>query len=505
MARVAIGGFQHETNTFAPTPAALEDFARPGPWPGWTHGAAIFEAVAGINVPIAGFIARAHAAGHQLVPLSWSQAVPSGPVTEAAYEEITGRLIEQLSQALKDGLDALYLDLHGAMVTSHLEDGEGELLARARALVGDDFPIVASLDLHANVTPRMVEYSDALISYRTYPHVDMAATGGRVARHLDRLLEAGPEYALGNVMVQLPFLIPIAAGCTSHEPAQGLYRRLAELEGGAVAALSFNCGFPLADIHHAGATALGCGAEKAAVKDAVIALAEAACDQEGAFKTPVWQTEEAVAHAIAHAGHHGGPIILVDSQDNPGGGADSDSVTIFAELVRQSARDAAVAIVTDREAAAAAHEAGSGRNVTLSLGAKCGWPGQAPFESSFHVEALSDGRFTATGPFYRGARIDLGSMALLRVGGVRVVVASQKMQAADQEIFRHLGLEPALQRILVLKSTAHFRAHFQPIAKEILIVEAPGPNAVDHSGLPYERLRPGLRVMPGGPVYQAAE
>ena len=130
MARIAIGGFQHETNTFAPTPAGLEDFARPGPWPGWTHGSAIFEVVSGINIPISGFIARAHAAGHELVPLSWCQAVPSGPVTEAAYEEIVGRLLEQLTEAHSRGLDAVYLDLHGAMACAHLEDGEGELLRR---------------------------------------------------------------------------------------------------------------------------------------------------------------------------------------------------------------------------------------------------------------------------------------------------------------------------------------------------------------------------------------
>ena len=235
------------------------------------------------------------------------------------------------------------------------------------------------------------------------------------------------------------------------------------------------------------------------------ALAGAALEQESAFKIPVWQAEPAVAHAIANSAGRGGPIILVDSHDNPGGGADSDSLALFAELVRQSAWDAAVAIVADRAAAAAAHHAGAGGEVTLALGAKCGWPGQVPFQGTYQGDAVSDGRFTATGPFYRGARIDLGAMAVLRIGGVKVVVSSHKMQAADQEIFRHLGIEPATQKILALKSTAHFRAHFQAIAKEILIVAAPGPNALDHTGLAYKRLRPGLRLMPDGPVYQAAE
>ena len=203
MARIAAGGFQHETNTFAPTKAGYDAFVQPGAWPGLTRGAALFDAVAGINLPVAGFLAAARAAGHELLPLTWCAASPSAQVTEPTYERIVAMLLDDLAGL--SGLDGLYLDLHGAMVAEHLDDGEGELLARIRRLVGPDLPIVVSLDLHANVTPEMVDLADALIAFRTYPHVDMAATGARAARHLDALLkgEAGRHKAFR----QLPFLI----------------------------------------------------------------------------------------------------------------------------------------------------------------------------------------------------------------------------------------------------------------------------------------------------------
>ena len=169
--RIAIGGFQHETNTFAPSRATFEDFVRPGAWPGLTRGEALVEAVAGMNIPIAGFAEAASELGLELRPLSWAQATPSAVVTRDAYERIAGQILDDLRGLAEAGeLDGVYLDLHGAMVTEHLEDGEGELLGRVRRVVGEALPVVASLDLHANVTPEMVARADALIAYRDADH-----------------------------------------------------------------------------------------------------------------------------------------------------------------------------------------------------------------------------------------------------------------------------------------------------------------------------------------------
>jgi microcystin degradation protein MlrC len=492
MARIAFGGFQHETNTFAPSPATFADFERAGGWPGLTRGEALFAAVAGVNIPIAGFIEEARQLGHELLPLSWAQATPSAQVTDDAFERITGQILEDLA-GIKD-LDGLYLDLHGAMVTESHDDGEGEILRRVRDLLGPDLPVVASLDLHTNVTPGMVELADGLVIFRTYPHVDMAATGARAARHLDALLSGTAGQA--KAFRQLPFLIPVTSGCTLHDPAKAVYDRLPELEAGPLTTLSFACGFPPADIWHCGASAVAYGRDQPAVQAAVDELVDLACAREAEFGANIWPASEGVGRAIEIARRSTRPVILADTQDNPGGGANSDTVGLLEELLTQGAEDVALAILYDPEAALKAHEAGEGARVALALGAKSGLPGHRPLEATFRVERLGDGNFIGTGPFYGGARMRLGPMALLVLDGVKIVVGSHKLQAADQAIFRHLGVEPARQKFLALKSSVHFRADFQPIAEDILVVASPGPNPVDYDAIIYERLRPGLRRMP---------
>ncbi|MFQ6018378.1 MAG: M81 family metallopeptidase [Kiloniellaceae bacterium] len=502
MARIAIGGFQHETNTFAPCKATFEDFATPSGWPGLTRGEAIFEAVAGINVPIAGFIAAARELGHELLPLAWAAATPSAHVTEAAFERIAGQILEDLAK-LSD-LDAVYLDLHGAMVSEHYQDGEGEILRRVRARVGPQMPVAASLDLHANITPEMVARAHRLVAYRTYPHIDMARTGARAARQVDALLrDTGPDgpAARFKAFRKLGFLIPLQGGCTMLEPAKSLYARLEQLEVGEVGHLSLACGFGPADIWHCGPSVVAYGTSQAAADRAADTLYEEIAAREPDFAVKVWRPERAVAHAMERSKAARRPVILADSQDNPGGGAESDTVGLLEELLAQDARDTALAILHDPEAAAAAHAAGEGAEITVPLGAKSGLPGHRPLKATYRIERLGDGRFTGTGPFYLGARMQLGPMALLRVRGVKIVVGSRKLQAADQAIFRHLGVEPAERKILALKSSVHFRADFQPIAEEILVVAAPGPNALDYRELDYRNLRPGLRLMPLGPAF----
>src|SRR5262245_2508833 len=179
MSRIAIGGVQHETNTFASTRATFEDFVQADAWPGLCRGAALIEAVKGINLPIAGFIEQARDDCHTLKPLVWCSAQPSGPVTRDAFERIAFILLEDLAASLP--VDAVYLDLHGAMVAEHLDDADGELLARVRECVGKMVPVVASLDLHANVSRTMVDQASALVAYRNYPHTDMAESGARAA------------------------------------------------------------------------------------------------------------------------------------------------------------------------------------------------------------------------------------------------------------------------------------------------------------------------------------
>ena len=225
MTRIAVGGFLHETNTFAPTKATYDAFVHGGGWPRMVLGADIPKLMRKVNVGLAGFIDAAEPEGWELVPTIFAAATPSAHVTRDAYERITKVMLDGIAAA--GHLDGIYLDLHGAMVTEHFDDGEGELLARVRHIVGKDVPLVVSLDLHANVTPEMVEHADALIAYRTYPHVDMADTGRASAHHLALLLKTKQRFA--KAFRQLPFLIPISWQCTNDQPTKGIYEKLAAL------------------------------------------------------------------------------------------------------------------------------------------------------------------------------------------------------------------------------------------------------------------------------------
>ena len=499
MARIAIGGFQHETNTFAPSLATLADFQTGGEWPELTTGPGLPDRVRGMNLPIAGFIDEAERSGHRLVPTTWGSASPSSYVTEHAYEHIAGLILDGVRAARP--VDAVYLCLHGAMVTEHLQDGEGELLRRVRSLVGGDVPVVASLDYHANTTPEMIEYADGLVGYLTYPHIDMADTGGRTAVHLDRLLNGSGS--MHTAFHQIPFMIPLTWQCTTGEPMQSVMAMRDDLEGAEVASLTVAAGFPAADIHHCCPSVLGYGRSSNAVARAVDAIAAEIERRESEFEGVLYAPDEGVRRAIGIARTASRPVVIADTQDNPGAGGDSDTTGMLQALVDNDAPRAAIGMVVDPEAALAAHAAGAGSAISIALGGKSGTPDDAPFSAEFVVERLGDGRFTGTGPMYGGARMNLGPMAALRIRDIQVLVGSRKAQLADLAMYRHCGIEPTTRKIIVNKSSVHFRADFEPIASEVLICVAPGPMAADPGSLPWTRLRPDIRIRPNGPAFGA--
>jgi microcystin degradation protein MlrC len=500
MTRIAIGGFLHETNTFAPTKATFDDFVHGGGWPAMAEGNDVLKVMRNINVALAGFIEQAEARGWQMVPTISCAASPSAHVTKDAYERIAKVMIDGIKAA--GAIDAAYLDLHGAMVTEHLDDGEGEILSRVRQVIGKDLPLVVSLDLHANVTPEMVEHADALIAYRTYPHIDMADTGRAAARHLALLLRTQQKFA--KAFRQLPFLIPISWQCTNDQPTRGIYQRLAALESDAIPTLSFAPGFPAADFAHCGPSVFAYGRTQADADAAADEMAEIIVRHEDDFDGRIYTPDEGVRYAMELAKTAKKPIIIADTQDNPGAGGDSDTTGMLRALVRNNAIKAAIGVIYDPASAKAAHAGGVGATVTLALGGKSGIPGDEPYRETFVVEKLSDGQFVAPGPYYGGRDMDMGPSACLRIGDVRVVVGSYKAQLADQSMYRYVGIEPTEQSILVNKTSVHFRADFEPIAERLLICAAPGAMPADTAALLWTRLRPGIRLKPNGPPFSPA-
>jgi microcystin degradation protein MlrC len=499
---ILLAGFQHETNTFAPSRAAYENFERGEGHPAMPRGAAML-ALRDVNLPAGGFIRAAEAANWRLVPVVWAGASPSAHVTADAYERIAGEIV---AAAERGGFDAVYLDLHGAMVSEAFDDGEGELLARVRRAVGPKVPVVASLDLHANVTEQMLANADALVAYRTYPHVDMAETGARAAALLQTLFTRGAP--LARAMRRLPFLIPINSMCTLLEPSRSMYALLGASERGAVHSLSFAPGFPAADFPECGPVIWGYGEDAAAVEAAVVALHERMIRDEAQWQVPFLTPRDAVAEALRLSADDAsdkalrkGPVVIADTQDNPGAGANSNTAGMLRALVEADAQDAAVGLFFDPAAVARAHEAGLGAMLDLTLGGQSGARGDEPFSGRFEVVALSDGRCRYDGPMMHGMEVELGPVACLRIGGVQVAVSSTKAQMLDRNLYRVAGIEPERMRILVNKSSVHFRADFEPIARAVLVAKAPGPMTADPAELPWKRLKPGMRMRPHGPAF----
>lgn len=482
MARIGVAGFLHETNTFAASRATLDDFLIADAWPGLLRDEAVLTETAGINLATAGFVA-AMQHQHQLHGLIWASCGPSGLVTEHAYETIWQWTAEAIQRAMP--LDALFLDLHGAMVAEHIEDGEGEWLRRVRGIVGD-IPVVATLDFHANISALMVEQASVMLVYRSYPHVDMADTGGRAAAVMARLL-AGERWQ--PVWRQVPFLISLPWQCTSLTPMQDLQAALSMLPPGILTAEAAP-GFPLADVADCGPSIVVYGHDQQVAAQYADALQQQWLAARTTFRGRLWSLEDAVKRAASYHGE--APLILAETQDNPGGGGDSDGMALVHEWRRQQAGTACFGLIHDPVVAAQAHAAGVGAELDVVLAARDNTLSGPALCARVKVEALGDGKFIATGSFYRGSRMALGPMARLSCDGLQLLISSRKQQAADQAMFRHLGIEPAAQRVLVLKSSVHFRADFERIASQILVTLTPGCNTADLSTLSYHRLRPGV-------------
>lgn len=493
MTCVFIAGFQHETNTFAPSLADWEAFNRGDAFPAYIRGEAMQTQFTGVNIPVGGFIEAAKRHGWQLWPSVWAGASPSSYVTRDAFERIATDLLQDLKQALSQGIDAVYLDLHGAAVAEHADDAEGELLSRVRALIGENMPLVASLDLHANVTQRMLGTADALVAYRTYPHIDMAETGERAAELLQRRSRLGRREAL--TVHRLPYLISLNAQSTWLQPAKDIYAAIDDIDKAHHSVLSFCMGFAAADFEEC-APVLWAYAEQAQQAQAAADALHQLAAPPAQWRIDFLEAREAVAQALALAAQHTRPVLIADTQDNPGAGGDSNTTGMLHALLQQGAGQrfpgaVALGLMYHPEVAAKAYAAGVGAEIDVVLGVSVmTYAGMtdAPVVARARVVAISDGRCVLKGLMMRGMTSQLGHSACLDIEGVLVAVVSGKAQLFDREMLRILGITPEAMKLIVLKSSNHFRADFEPIASKVLVAKAPGPMAADPGDLPWRKL-----------------
>jgi microcystin degradation protein MlrC len=479
--RILIAMMKHETNTFSPVRTDLQRFRD---W-GLFEGEDVQRAYRGTNHPIAAFLDLARSAGAEIVTPVAAEAMPSGRVERAAYDYLTGRVLDALGSG---GFDAAMLDLHGAMVAEGEDDGEGGLLERMRD-IAPELPVAVTCDMHGNISARMIRNATVLNGYKSYPHTDMYATGEQAGRILLRALagEVAPVMAWGR----LPLLAQTLRMGTADEPMRTLQdlARAEERKPGILAASVFG-GFPMADIPEPGVSAVVVAdGDEAAAQAASDRLLDAAWARRADFVYAHEPLEEAVSRAKQLTE---GPIVLLDHADNVGSGGTADSMTVIRELLRQGLRDVAVAAVWDPEAVAAMMAAGVGATVTLDLGGKTDMPSIGrqgePLSVTGRVRTLSDGEWIVRGPMYTGTTVHTGPTAVLETEGIRIVVVSRHHEPWDTGIFTSVGIDPRHCRYLLLKSRIHYRAGFAPLAKATITLDGVGVTTSDNSLLRFEKL-----------------
>ena len=475
-----LGGFAHETNTFSTVRTDLDAFRAQT----YAVGDEIPGMFEGTRTPIGGFMDVIRERGDTAVFTAAAHATPSGPVTREAYETIAGHILE--GAKANRGADGMLLSLHGAMVAEGIDDGEGHLLTRIREVTGPGLPIVVVLDLHSHITEAMVSGASVLIGYQKYPHTDTYERGVEAACLIARIAlgQVRPVHALNK-----PAMIPVCGTCHTQG---GLYRELWDEalrpdrpEG--MLSTSLFAGFSYADVPDMGFAALVyTDGDAGLARTEADHLADMAWDRRKEFLYTPMPVADAVARALSVKGR---PVVMADIADNPGGGGSNDSVEILRELLRQGVEDGAIAAIYDPDVVAQAVDAGVGARISASLGAKTDNLHGAPLRIEGRVQLLFDGRLQYKGPMTQGAWGSLGRSAVLNVDGIRIIVASKRVQSRDPEIFRAAGITPEDTRILAVKSAVHFRAAFEPMAAEVIVADGPGLTSLDLSQFPFTRIR----------------
>jgi microcystin degradation protein MlrC len=481
--RLVIAMMKHETNTFSPIRTDWQRFLDWGAY----FGDEARRAYQGTGMPMAAYLDLAAGIGAEIVTPIAAEAMPSGKVTEDAYERMSNAILE----AVAKGCDAAMLDLHGAMVTETTADGEGTLLERIRA-ISPGLPIAVTCDLHANLSDKMVRNCTALIGYKTYPHVDMYAVGKQVGEILLRAIDGKirPVMAWGGS----PLLAQTLRMGTDDEPMKGLIAMARDAEADGLLAATLFGGFPLADTAAAGLSAICIADGDASVArrttERLLAAAWASRDDFLYRREPL---ETAVARAKIAAEGASGPVLLLDHADNTGSGGTQDVMTVIREVLRQGLDDVAVGAVYDPAAVAAMEKAGVGATVTLQLGGHTDMPSiglvGAPLEVTGRIRALSDGEWIVRGPMYSGVKVKMGPSAVLDTGKVAIVIVSRHHEPWDQGVFTSLGIDPKAKRFLVLKSRIHYRAGFAPIAAATVTCDGDGVTTSNNDLLRFAAVR----------------
>jgi microcystin degradation protein MlrC len=467
-----------ETNTFAPMPTGMAGFRERGYWKAGEHP----DHMSFFAGPLWAARLRGKPAGWTLIEGMVAGAQPSGTTTRAAYEALRDELLADLQAALP--VDMVLLGLHGAMVADGYDDCEGDLLQRVRAIVGPKVVVGAELDPHHHLSEAMVNNADLLVAFKEYPHTDVLERALElvdlcVARHEGRIAPVAS-------VVDCDMIVTMH---TSRDPARAFVDKIMALEGrDGILSISIAHGFAWGDVPDMGTKLLvysDAKVDAAGAQGAALArrLADELIGLRDALTVPYPGIDESLDEALAF---DGGPVVLADGADNPGGGAAGDSSFILNRLLERGIGNACLGPLWDPIAARVAFEAGIGARLNLRVGGKIGPLSGEPLDLPVTVKALCSDMFM-TG--LSNTPTALGDCALVEAGGVQIVLISVRNQAMGTDLFTNLGVDLGAKKIIVVKSSQHFYASFSKVAKKVIYVGAPGAVTLDLKTLPYKKIK----------------
>lgn len=491
--RVALLGFLHESNTFLSTPTRYDNFARAS----LTRHGDMLKRWKGAHHELGGMIDGCEETGLIVAGGMATFAIPSGTITADAYEQLTNELTTALKEVLP--VQGVLIALHGATVSATYPDADGEILKRIREMVGPDLPVIVTLDLHANISADMVRHSNALICYRSNPHLDQHERGKEAALLMSRTLrgEVHPIQALAAP----PLVIQISCQYTAEEPASLLYDGVqAALEQPGILSASVAMGFYYSDVTEMGASFV-------AISDGDASLAQQTADRMACkawemrdrFYRPLPSAAAAVAQAMTATKK---PVVLLDIGDNVGGGSPADSTILFEEIQKQGACNSLV-ILYDPDAVRQCLAVGVRQSVELEVGSKTGGLHGKPVRIRGTVRTLSDGRFVETQIRHGGwGGGDQGITAVVETEDLHtVILTSERMSPMSLEQVISLGVHPERKDILIVKGVVAPRAAYEPVTAEFILVGTPGVTADDPHGFPYKHRRVPLYPLEKGATF----
>ncbi|GED71592.1 microcystinase C [Brevibacillus reuszeri] len=476
--KMVVGVVSHETNTFSNVPTTVELFKL---WE-WERGQTILQKHRRVRDPLGGMIDRAEELGIEVIPSFAAFTYPNGTITAETYEAIKQELIEGIMEAGE--VDAICLVLHGAGVVEGIDDLEGDLLHVVRQVVGYSVPLIATLDLHGNLSDKMVAEADALLGFHLYPHTDGYERGIEAVDLAYRMVRGECKPVM--YLTRLPLMIPTST--TNLSPAKDINEACWkwEKEPGVIDCVFFH-GFPYTDIPDVGVSIISVtDGDKQLAKRVADDVARLVWEKREEFSPQILTPAEGIQEALRTEGR---PVVINETSDNPGGGSPGDGTHLLRAMLEAKLENACFGFINDPEVARLAHQAGVGATIDVKLGGKTDTLHGEPLSITAYVKSLTDGQFTISSPMGKGTRENYGKSARLQIGGVDVLICSVKSQVLDEQIFLLHGINVLNYKIVGLKSSQHFRAAYEPISARIIPVDSPGLSCLQLSLFQYKRIQ----------------